>query len=44
MIQATLGLSEDTPLEFPEVPLSYADFTLESAEAILGLTSRSMAV
>lgn len=39
-IQATLGLTDDSLIEFPEVPMSYADFTLESAESILGLTSR----
>ncbi len=39
-IQNTLGLSEDSPFNFPDVPLSFADFTLESAESLLGLTSQ----
>ena len=42
MIQATLGLSEDSTTVFPEVPMSYSDFSLESAESILGVSSEPM--
>lgn len=40
MLQAVLGSTDDLPRVFPEIPMSYSDFSLDSAESILGLESR----
>jgi hypothetical protein len=40
MLQAVLGSAVDLPRVFPEVPMSYSDFTLDTAESILGLSSQ----
>lgn len=40
MIQAVLGSADDLPRIHPEVPMSYSEYNLDTAESLLGLDSK----